>query len=98
MRSPDSTAQPLAIEGALTIYNAAESKPLLLAAVQQPGPLEVDLARVDELDCAGLQLLLQMQREAGEHGCALLFSHPTPAVLEVLELSGLGRLLGETPA
>ncbi|UGQ45170.1 STAS domain-containing protein [Massilia endophytica] len=70
----------LAIEGELTIYRAAELKPVLLEAAAG-GALALDLSQVTEFDSAGLQLLLMAQRQA-----TLQLLAPSDAVCEVLAL------------
>ena len=54
----------LAVEGELTIITAAEDKERLLGALQTSSGLRVDLAAVEEIDTAGLQVLLLARREA----------------------------------
>ncbi len=72
----------LRLDGELTIFRAAELKPLLL---QGAGALALDLSQVVEIDTAGLQLLLLAQRERG----ALQLVDPSPPVREAIALAGL---------
>ncbi len=87
-------ARALAMDTEMTIYHAAEIRATLLAALQQGGALEVDLAAVAELDSSGVQLMLAAQRQAGAAGVALRWRGHSAAVLEVLALLGLGARLG----
>ncbi|WP_407293285.1 STAS domain-containing protein [Stutzerimonas stutzeri] len=86
------------LEGPLTIYTAADSKAALLPLIQPELELEFDLTLVDEVDCAGLQLLILAGREAKRLGGQLILTHHSPAVIAALELSGLGSVLGNPSA
>lgn len=85
----------LRIEGELTIFRAAELKPLLLA---DPLPLEIDLSGVTDIDTAGVQLLLLAQNTARAQQCELRLLAPSPAVMEVFALLNLATCFGETLA
>lgn len=52
------------LSGALTIMDALETRDQLALAVSTAARVEVDLAEVIEIDCAGLQLLLTLPRES----------------------------------
>ena len=66
------------LEGPLTIYTAADSKAALLPLIQPTLALELDLSQVDEIDCAGLQLLLLAGREAKRLGGQLILPTTAP--------------------
>ncbi len=85
----------LAIDGELTIYTAAKRKPELLAFLESGQKLELNLAGVDEIDTAGLQLLILMKREASQSSKALSFVMHSNAVLEALELTNLIATFGD---
>ena len=87
--------QLLQIEGELSIYSAAELKAQLLPYLAQPGELEIDLARVSELDGAGLQLLILAKREAARVGATLRLTRHSRAVLEVFDLCNLAAFFGD---
>lgn len=76
------------------IYSAAELKRQLLERLAGSPELALDLAGVCEFDCAGVQLLLLAQRAAHAAGGALRLLSPSAAVVEALELLGLGERLG----
>ena len=73
----------------MTIYTAAELKPMILGALRESATQQIDLSGVAEMDSAGLQLLLVAQREAATMRCHLQFVNPSRAVAEVLNLVGL---------
>lgn len=79
----------LVLEGPLTIYTAAERKDLLLELFPLAQEVEMDLGGVDEMDTAGLQLLVLIKQESQRHGASLLLSNPSAAVLDALDMSGL---------
>jgi len=81
--------------GEMTIYNAAEIKPVLLHALEQSDEIEIDLAGISEMDTSGVQLLMLMKREAVIAGKALKLVGHSPAVLEVFELLRLGNWFGD---
>ena len=83
------------VEGELSIYRAHELKQMFIAAVHSVAALEVDLARVTELDSAGVQLLMLLQNMARECGCSLRFSGHSAAVREVFGLLNLGAYFAD---
>jgi anti-anti-sigma factor len=85
---------PLRIDGEMTIFRAAELKPLLLAT---PAPTAVDLSEVTEIDSAGLQLLLVARREALAQQREFHLVAPSRAVVDLLALLELSALFGVAP-
>jgi anti-sigma B factor antagonist len=85
----------LALEGDLTIYDAARLKDELLARLHANSGLTVDLSGITELDTSGVQLLLLLQREASDAHKPLKWAGHSTAVSEVLALLNLGSTLGE---
>lgn len=79
----------LAVEGELSIYRAAELKAALLGAVAAGDALELDLSKVNEMDSAGLQLVLLAAREARAAGKRFAIAARSPQVEEALQLCGL---------
>jgi anti-anti-sigma factor len=57
----------------------------------------VDLHAVAFLDAAGVRVLLQAHRYAGEHGVRLRVAHPCGVVRRVLQLTGALALLTGRP-
>ncbi len=72
----------------LTIYTAAELKPLLLGEVRAAEIPMLDFSNVTEIDSAGVQLLYLAHREAQTLGRKLRLMGFAPAVREILELVG----------
>jgi anti-anti-sigma factor len=85
----------LRMRGELTIYAVAEARDRLSAALDQAARLQLNLAEVEELDTAGVQLLVWAKQEARRRGKVLtLFAH-SPAVVEVFDLLKVGSLFGD---
>ena len=84
-------AQRLEFTDELTIYGAAEAHRRVLAALAAGGPLELDLGEVGELDSAGVQLLLALERECAAQARELRVTAISPAAREVLTLLNLPR-------
>ena len=85
----------IAIRGEMLINQAAAMKEPLLQGIASAEKIEVNLAEVDELDSAGLQLLALIKRESLQQGRELAFTHHSPAVTEVIELCDLARTFGD---
>ena len=85
------------IDGDLTIRHAARRRAQLLDWLSQAAPDEtLDVAQVHACDAAGLQLLLALRRSRAEQGLGLQLRHPTVALSEALQRSGLTDLLVES--
>jgi anti-sigma B factor antagonist len=89
-------APALRLEGELTIYSVTEARDLLCAALDEHPALQLNLAGIEELDTAGVQLLAWLKQEAKRRGKALvLFAH-SPAVVEVFDLLQVAGLFGDS--
>ncbi len=76
------------LAGELTIAQAAETRDALALALTTSEQLALDLSGLEEIDVAGLQLLLALAREA--HPVALL--QPSPPLLRLAGQLRLGEL------
>jgi anti-anti-sigma factor len=85
--------QSFAIAGEMTIYRAAELKPLVVDAVHA-GVAAIDVSAVTEIDSAGVQLLLLARRVAKDAARDVEIAAASPAVREAAELLGLHNLFG----
>ncbi len=83
------------IDNALNIYVAGEAKEQLLHALAQGRELEVDLSELEELDTAGVQLMLMLKHQAQRSNKTCAFLHHSPAVREVIDLLNLAGALGD---
>jgi anti-sigma B factor antagonist len=90
-----STSARLNIEGEMTLIRAVELRDALIGALeQQSSSVEVDLSGVNELDTAGVQLLLLAKRTALARNKELRLIGQSPAVVQVLETLNLATYFG----
>jgi anti-anti-sigma factor len=87
----------LSVEGELTIYHAAQIKPLLIDPLAEAEAVEVDLSGVTEMDSAGMQLLLLLKREAAAAGKSLALAACSAAALRVIDVYNLKSQFGDPP-
>ncbi len=90
-----SAAFCLAIDGELTIYRAAELKPVLLGALNGHTAVEIDLSAVSEIDTAGVQLLMLAKRTAQSRDIVLRLVAHSPVVVDAFELLDLAAFFGD---
>lgn len=90
-----SSAQRLAIEESMTIYNALQIKEHLLGTLEGCQELELDLSQVAEIDTTGAQLLILAKREANRQNKSLRVIAHSPAVLEVLDFYNVAAYFGD---
>jgi anti-anti-sigma factor len=90
-------AEPLRIDGEMTIYSAASLAERITAATSRAdaGP-RLDLSQVTEIDTAGLQLLLMARKLARPRGGLALVA-PSPRVRALLHLCGLEDMIEGRP-
>ena len=98
LQPPSSAAPPspaLNIVGPLTIYTVSEwcrNISSHLAACADAN-IVIDISAIEELDTAGLQLLLAMTRHCAEQSRSLVFLNAAACVRETLQLCGLAELI-----
>ena len=80
------------ITGALTIYEVAEYQLKLQQLDLDNCQVMVDLAGVDEIDTAGLQLLMVLRKSLGER---LRMQNHSPSVIELLDIYHLATFFGD---
>lgn len=90
---PASQTLPLADD--LTIYHALELKQKLLDALAANDELELDLSQVNEIDTAGLQLLLLLKKEAQRAGKRAVIVAHSQAVRSLIDFCHLAGELGD---
>jgi len=80
----------LALPLAFTVYQAPDLQRQLLQALDTAhGELMLDGAEVQQLDGAGVQILLALAKEAQRRDIALPLHAPSPTLLDTLRLLGL---------
>lgn len=90
-------APPLALPAELTIYTVGELHPQWLAWLQQEGGA-VDAAAVDQVDGAGLQLLLSLSHAVDQRGRRLQLQAPSQTLRAGCEALGLSDWLDSRSA
>lgn len=93
---------PLALPAELTIYAVAELHPQWLNWLAtldgHADAAHVDATAVDQVDAAGLQLLLSLQRTLDARGCRLQLGEPSAALRQGCESLGLCNWLRQQTA
>jgi anti-sigma B factor antagonist len=85
----DRDPRRISLDGELTILTATELKERLLTALDGSAGLRVDLSAVDEIDTAGLQVLLVTRRAAHQANLPFEVTGPEPEIARVLAIAGL---------
>ena len=90
-----SAAHQIKLAGELTIYSAIKIKDKLMEALSRRKDIEIDLAKVNEIDTAGFQLLLLAKREAANQDTALHLVNHSEATLEMINLYHMAGYFGD---
>lgn len=93
--APASCARSLALDEDMTIYHAVVQKMRLLDALDATEQLELDLSAVEQIDTAGVQLLMLVKREAEQRGKTLTISGHRPAIQQTLDFFNLIGAFGD---
>lgn len=83
------------LSGEMTIYNAAALKQSLDGVLDDPRELELNLSKVNEIDSAGIQLLMLAKKERARHDRMTTLTAHSSAVVDALELLGLMPYFGD---
>ena len=88
----------VALHGQLGIGEAADTAATIVAiAGREPGRehcVIVDLQALEFIDCAALRALVSARQQARRAGGEVLLAAPAGAIARMLDLTGLGELLG----
>lgn len=90
-----SASQRITLTEDLTIYHALEHKQTLLDALDAASELELDLAKVSEIDTAGLQLLILLKKEAQRTGKRVAIVAHSQAVRKLIDFCHMATELGD---
>ena len=85
------------IAGPMTIYTAAEWRDTLLAATDAAGNVELDLSGVNDIDAAGIQLLVSLRMEAQACARALRLVATSERIREALAFCHLTEFFEDAP-
>ena len=79
----------------MTIYEALELQTLFLTTLAEYKQIEVNLSAVEEIDSAGLQLMVALKNAALEQKKSLAFSEHSREVIAFLELFNMTPFFGD---
>ena len=79
-----------------TIHEAPALRTQLLALAAHPGPYEIDGAAVQQIDTAGVQLVVAFALDCLEKGIHYVWTGRSPVLDEAIRTLGVGALL-ESP-
>ena len=85
--------EALSLDGELNIYRANDVKAALVAALEAPEPITIDVSKVTEIDSAGIQLLLAAKKGALAKEKTLRFVNHSPALVGAMKLLNVCALL-----
>jgi anti-anti-sigma factor len=85
----------LKLSGELTIYTATQARSELQSHLEKHKSMEVDLWEIEELDTAGVQVLLWAKREARHRDRSLPFVNHSPTVIAVFDLLKVTGIFGD---
>ena len=83
------------IDDDMTIYEVIEQKAKLLEVLKGHQQLEIDLSDVNEMDTAGLQVLLLVKQTANRTDKNVLITAHSPATLDVIDRYNLAAFFGD---
>lgn len=83
------------IEGEMTIYNAGVMKENFDGILDDPRELEINLSKINEIDSAGIQLLMLAKKERARHNRKTSLTAHSNAVVDALEILGLMPYFGD---
>lgn len=88
---PSPSTARVAVTGEVDLATSTALRDRLLRVLEEQNRvlLDVDLAGVSFLDCAGLSALVAVRNAAVQAGLQMRVSHPQPIVGRVLDLTGL---------
>jgi anti-sigma B factor antagonist len=81
----------MSVAGEIDLYTAPRLHSELMSALAADTPVQlvVDMTGVDFCDSTGMNVLLAAQRRAREVGGDLQLASPRPAIMKVLQVTGL---------
>ncbi len=79
----------------MTIYQVAAMRDELLGAYRDCIELEVDLSQVDEIDSAGVQLLLALKHTAITQDKPVRYVSHSASVVDIIQLFGIEQFFSD---
>lgn len=96
----DTAGTPCTIRltGDLNIYHATAARDALLPLIAQHRTLAVDLSGIDEIDTAGVQVLIAGRRDAAASGGEFRLTGRSKCVVNVMDAMNLAGIFGDAGA
>ncbi|MAR00641.1 MAG: anti-sigma B factor antagonist [Oceanospirillaceae bacterium] len=85
----------ITLSGEMTIYTAAEQKEKICEVLDDPRDLEINLSGVNEIDSAGIQILMLAKKSRARKQHKLTLVEHSQDVLDALETLGLVPYFGD---
>ena len=79
----------------MTVCDALEIQRLFLTALKEYQKIEVDLSKVIDIDCAGLQLMVALKNDAQKQQKEMVFNRYSAEVSDLLALFNMNDFFGE---
>ena len=76
-----------------TIHEARALREQMLAQAALPGPFEIDGSAVQQIDTAGVQLVVAFALDCLERNAAYVWKGRSPALEDAIRVLGVGALL-----
>jgi anti-anti-sigma factor len=89
----DDSTLIVTLDGEIDLLSCADIESAILAALDLWPRVVVDLARVTFCASYGLGMFVRCEDVARRRGAELVLANPSPRVLRVVEITGLGHLL-----
>ncbi|AZN36391.1 STAS domain-containing protein [Iodobacter ciconiae] len=83
------------IRGEISIYTSKLMQETLLELLQSEHIIHIDLSEVNEIDSAGIQLLISLKKYAHNKKTTLQFQEHSLCVLDVIDLYNIAAELGD---
>ena len=85
----------ITLSGEMTIYTAAEQKEKICEVLDDPRDLEINLSGVNEIDSAGIQILMLAKKSRARKQHKQTLVEHSQDVLDALETLGLVPYFGD---
>lgn len=80
-------------QGKLTVQTSSELEAAIEQLPNEVCDLDIDLSGIDYISSAGLRALASAEQTAVQRGGRMRLLHPAESIMEVLEMTGLSRVL-----
>jgi anti-anti-sigma factor len=96
LKANENGTSRITVEGDLTVYTAAGFKKEAVDELLNAKKFEIDLSRVEDIDSAGMQILLAFKLEAERMNTGFCVKSKSPAVSSIIEMFHLSDFFEQT--